>query len=99
VSESGCRKREQSAVEAPEPKERLKWPDGGFGVRWKGRRKQPPKAPFSAALQSQVHRYIWQVTKRGLGGVVAAIRRAHVMERKGRYNLNGLSNATKWIEP
>jgi hypothetical protein len=40
-----------------EPKKRLKRPDARVGVWWKGCRKRPPKAPFSAAF-SQVQRLI-----------------------------------------
>jgi hypothetical protein len=41
------------ALGALEPKKRLKRPDVRVGVWWKGCRKQPPKAPFSATF-SQV---------------------------------------------
>ena len=43
------------ALSAPEPKKRLKRPDARVWGRWKGYRKQVPKAPFSAAF-SQVPR-------------------------------------------
>ena len=43
------------ALGALEPKKRLKRPDVRVGVWWKGCRKQPPKAPFSATF-SQVQR-------------------------------------------
>jgi hypothetical protein len=53
VSESGCRKREQqSALEAlwalgaPEPKKRLKRPDGGLDCGGKGAENSPKGAVF-----------------------------------------------------
>jgi hypothetical protein len=63
VSESGCRKREQQSLRwrlsrrlaHQSLKNRLKRPDARVGVRWKGCRKQLPKASFSAAF-SQVQR-------------------------------------------
>ena len=51
------------ALWASGPKKGLKRPDGGFGVWWKGCRKQLPSAPFPVAF-SQVHRYTWLKLRR-----------------------------------